>query len=386
MNIAIVQPAKSLKLRPETSMTMGGNEELYVVIRELLRRGHRVTFHGTIGAADARRGGIPAELRGLRDAGYGPIARDEDAVFVNNGVWPNIPHQFNADGSLRGVAVTYVARALQVLRDYRGYILYHQSDVEQFFNALQNVRRFLEPPSRKFLTEHGLVFGDEWDGIHTVVLLKTKDAATLGPKLKRAYDHYDDPSRTTFEYWNCSSFIVEFTPASELVDVEYPLVYVGHDRPRKRLKLYYNRPDAHIFGGWRDAAREWMFPQAQYHGKVKVPEVGPILSRSGCHVVVTDDSVRGCGWLPARIWEAVQAGCPVLLDEAMVSDHDSFQMPASWIVNPEGLDEQLPAMVKNRKAVVSLQHDVLADHPLSDVKYVMDELMSLLCEYPAWEK
>lgn len=383
MNVAVFRPNRAIKIGVSNKRsTSGGAEELTGVIVNLARRGHRVTVYSKISPfSDVQ---LWEEL-GRLGVRYRPIEdldKDEQALFIDNAPWINLMGPENVRCSARG---------FDVLAQWRGPYLYHQSDIDPSMNLPTNFRRFIGPESRKRVLPFIRLGADQladhlYLNTRPVILLKTQHSEALGRHLQQTYDDYASSARVSFASWNCSVYLLPYLnqrlrdgrpDVKDREQIEYPIAYFGH--PRKRDLWFLARPDTHIWGSWNQRMQGWLRRGRGYpifHNKISPSLIPDLYQVCGIHPSTVDRKGLGYSLFPPRYYEAVWSGCPVIIEDRVYKDPSDAHLGSEYTFSRQSYDQTVGKVLARRNEVVQDQFEKLLSLPSEDE--VTSQLETLL--------
>ena len=353
MNIAFFRVMKTFTTGFQR-LTMGGGEELSTILKELHARGHRITVYCQTNDKEA----AEAVKLGFRVAQDAPrIDSDEDLLLVDNG--PGMNMLWN---ETQLVLPQRMARFYTLVKSMDSDIplIYAQTDCATGMRLLTEVDEWMDLPSKAPLRNFVSVPKEPLKDRKIVVLFPQQDTQAFATKLVSKYSNYPKRVMATEHLDFSLTFLFDREPLPA-VDATRNMVYVGNSRARRRLKLYYNRPDAFIYGKWTSASAQAELPLAPKLGPLPVSQAMSVYQDGRLHAVVRDNVELGFGARPPRVFEAVFGGTPTYVDI------ETFGRPGvskywDWIISPDQVDDHIERLHDEsvRKQLLSDQRDYIS--------------------------
>lgn len=350
--ITYIKYSGSLELGNHLVYTSGSQDLRTRLFREILKNGVEISIQSPFSIAtkqylETEEGKKYFELKNLK---YQPekitVDSDTDLLIVESG-------SDNAmfETSLDGKRIPAQAYANQVIKNYKGFVMYLQIDV-----AL-NFAFFPERLSKKFLNEF-IQYGDYKD------LFKDKSWLVVSPaKNVDLFCKNSNSMRANYESLRNSKLInvdnfefhycgIDFEEEvyHPIKNAERGLLYIGGERNRiKKLDLYYNSVSEnfpiHIYGKWKDDTKQ-QFPNIHFKGILEKGKPRELYNQYFGSVIIGDLKYEKVKCVSGRFFEVVTACSLPLIDidllETTVSDiFDEKLLTELTVWDKESVEDKL---------------------------------------------
>lgn len=356
MHIGLLKFCIPLTFNVLGSTSNDGSDDRYGFIKELLKRGHKVTIFTplTKGTRNNPKDErmlletdeelIPKNLRFLKQIGYMPgelpIGENKVDILVCEAGVGNFLYRNNYAKDLDGVDASLIRRFMHVIDAHKGPVFYMHNDPSLPFYFRQLAGRkypwnhknngytnpIKENRGNKWVRDSGWgTYSEIFDNKKSVILTRC-----VPDKFEFMIDNYNVDRAGYKEYQKELSF--EYVPPAysyELCDdlhfekgIKYPLFYSGGDRRRRiAFRKFYEEMGVptYVSGKWKEEAMQ-TFDGINFMGWLEDREaLLKTVNRAGCVVQIQPKDASKMGWWTARTMEVAACKSMPFIDGSIVS-------------------------------------------------------------------